>query len=145
VCWPLLTITEDKQKHETVVAKIDDYFKVRKNVIFERASFNHRNQLPEESAEEYVTTLYNLVENCEYGELTSQMIRDRLVVGIHDTVLSERLQMDATLTLDKSYANGTPKRSSTTASSIFKPNQQTIDHVQGRKLISLPTKSAKDK
>ena len=83
--------SEERQKYETVETKLNGYFKVRKNVIFERVRFKHRNQLPEESAEEYITTLYSLVENCEYGDLTSQMIRDRLVVGICDTVLSERL------------------------------------------------------
>jgi len=47
--------TEERQKYETVVAKLNGYFKVCKNVIFERARFNRRNQLPEESAE-YITT-----------------------------------------------------------------------------------------
>ena len=83
------------------MAKLNDYFKVRKNVILERARFNRRNQLQGETAEQYITTLYRLAETCEYGELTSQMIRDRLVVGIQDISLSERMQMDADLTLEK--------------------------------------------
>ena len=28
--------------------------------------------------------LYTLAENCNYGDLTSEMMRDRLVVGIQD-------------------------------------------------------------
>ena len=43
--------------------------------------------------------LYNLVEYCNYGELKSEMIRDRLVVGILDKKLSEHLQLDPELTL----------------------------------------------
>jgi len=42
-----------------------------------------------------------LAETCEYGDLTSQMIRDHLVVGIQDVSLSECMQMDADLTLEK--------------------------------------------
>ena len=84
-----------------MVAKFDDFFKVRKNVIFERANFNRRNQLPGESAEKYITVLYQLVETCEYGEFQQQMLRDRLVVGMKDTAFSERLQMNPDLTLDK--------------------------------------------
>ena len=42
-----------------------------------------------------------MADNCEYGDFKSQMIRDRLVVGIRDTALSERLQMNAELTLEK--------------------------------------------
>ena len=45
--------------------------------------------------------LYHLTENCEYGVLTNEMIRDRLVVGIRDEALSERLQLDPDLTLEK--------------------------------------------
>ena len=45
--------------------------------------------------------LYSLADNCDYGEFKDQMIRDRLVVGIRDNSLSERLQMDAELTLEK--------------------------------------------
>ena len=71
-------------------------------MILERATFNRRSQLQGESAEQYITTLYKLAETCEYGELTSQMIRDRLVVGIQEDIsFSERMQMDADLTLEK--------------------------------------------
>ena len=56
--------------------------KVRRNVIFERARFNQRNQQQNESAEEYIAVLYNLAGNCEYGALLDEMIRDHLVVGI---------------------------------------------------------------
>ena len=45
--------------------------------------------------------LYRLAENCDYGELKNEMIRDRLVVGIRDAVLSQQLQLDAELTAKK--------------------------------------------
>ena len=85
---------EERKTYKTVLAKLNDYFKVCKNVILERARFNQRSQLQGETAEQYITTLYRLAETCEYGELTSQMIIDRLVVGIQDISLSERMQMD---------------------------------------------------
>ena len=44
--------------------------------------------------------LYNLSEHCDYDKMKDEVIRDRLVVGIHDTTLSERLQMDPKLTLE---------------------------------------------
>ena len=95
-------ITEDERKvYATVLAKFDGYFKVRRNVIFERARFNRRNQEEGETAGKYITELYTLAENCNYGDLRDEMIRDRLVVGIRDTALSQQLQLDAELTLDK--------------------------------------------
>ena len=76
-------------------------FKVRKNTIYERARFNRRDQREGESIEQYLTALYELVEKCDYGELKDELLRDRIVVGIRDVALSEKLQLDATLTLEK--------------------------------------------
>ena len=95
-------LTEDERKvYDTVLSKFDGYFQVRRNVIFERARFNRRNQQEGESAEKYITELYTLADNCNYGDLRDEMIRDRLVVGIRDASLSQQLQLDAELTLEK--------------------------------------------
>ena len=85
---------DDRKKYSEVMSKLDDYFKVRKNVIL-------RNQLPGETVEEYVTVLFNLVDSCHYADFKEEMLRDCLVVGIRDLALSERLQMDSQLTLEK--------------------------------------------
>ena len=59
------------------------------------------NQLPGESVEQYITELYALVETCEYGNLTDDMLRDRIVVGIRNAAVSKRLQLDLDLSLEK--------------------------------------------
>ena len=81
----------DRSDYDRIIGKFDAFFQVRRNVIFERARFNRRTQLPGETAEQYIMALYDLVANCDYGALESEMIRDRLVVGIRDSALSERL------------------------------------------------------
>jgi len=91
---------DDRKDYDLVLAKFDEFFQVRKNVIYERARFNRRNQLSGETAEEYIMVLYNLAENCDYGAMKTEMIRDRLVVGIRDHALSEKMQMDPKLTLE---------------------------------------------
>lgn len=53
-----------------------------------------------ETAKEYISALYSLVDSCDYKDLKSEMLRDRLVVGIRDKSLSERLQLDSGLTLE---------------------------------------------
>ena len=80
---------DDRKKYSEVVAKLDAHFKVRRNVIFERARFNNPNQRENESAEEYITVLYSLVETCDYGIMKDELLRDRLVVGIHNAKVSE--------------------------------------------------------
>lgn len=41
-----------------------------------------------------------MAKKLSYGGLTDELVRDRLVVGITDSKLSEHLQMDVTLTLE---------------------------------------------
>ena len=64
--------TEDQKKYDAVVGKFDAYFKVRRNIIFERAKFNRWSQREGESAEQYITELYELIEFCEYGGLKEE-------------------------------------------------------------------------
>ena len=73
------------------MGKFDSYFDVRRNTIFERARFNGRAKKESESVEQYITELHDFVEVCAYGVLKDEMIRDRLVVGIRDLSLSEKL------------------------------------------------------
>ncbi len=47
--------------------KLDGFFKVRHNVIFERARFNMRNQLPGEAAEKYIAELPTTVTSVILG------------------------------------------------------------------------------
>ena len=91
----------DRKKYDTVIGQFDRFFKVQKNVIFEWALFNCRCQGQSETAEQFITSLYSLVENCEYGELKDQMIHDCIVMGICDQSHSTRLQIDPELTLEK--------------------------------------------
>ena len=65
---------EEREVYATVITKLDDFFKVRRNIIFERAKFNRRDQAEGESAEQYITCLYSLVEDCDYGALSTTAI-----------------------------------------------------------------------
>ena len=71
---------DDQKKYSVVKDKFDGYFVKRRNVIFERAKFNSRKQLQDETVDDFITDLFCLAELCSYGELRDEMIRDRLVV-----------------------------------------------------------------
>ena len=92
---------DDRKNYSRVIAKFDVFFNIRKNIILKRARFNGRSQREGESVRQFITSLYNLAESCEYGGIKGEMIRDRIVVGIHDKALSEQLQLDEELTLEK--------------------------------------------
>ncbi|UYV68452.1 hypothetical protein LAZ67_5004365 [Cordylochernes scorpioides] len=78
-----------------------NHFCVRKNIIYERAKFNSRMQEDREPVDEFITSLYKLADSCEFEGLHEQLIRDRIVVGVRDKALSERMQLDSELTLEK--------------------------------------------
>ena len=51
-----------------------------------------------------------MIETCKYGTFKEEMLRDQLVVGIRDAAMSQILQMDAELTLEKAKKAFTRKR-----------------------------------
>ena len=55
--------------------------------------------------DDFVTALYCLSEHCQYGNLRDKMIRDRIIVGLHDSSLSEKLQLEPELTLEKAVTS----------------------------------------
>ncbi len=96
------TLSEDeKGDYDVVKGKFNSHFVKRTNVIYERAMFNRRIQEEGEAVDVFITALYAQAEKCAYGALKEEMIRDKIVVGIRDTGLSLKLQLDPDLTLQK--------------------------------------------
>ena len=62
--------------------------------------FYSRSQQADETIESYVRKLYELSENAQFHD-REESIRDRLVLGIRDRELSEKLQLQADLTVDQ--------------------------------------------
>ena len=91
---------EDAKKYDVVKGKFDGHFVKRRNKIFEGAKFNQRVQKEGESVDSFITALYTISDHCEYGNLCEEMIRDRIVVGILNSRLSEQLQLDPDLKLE---------------------------------------------
>lgn len=102
---------EDKKKYDTVVERFERHFVKKRNIIFERAKFNQRKQEEGESVDDFVTALYCLSEHCQYGDLRDEMIRDRIVVGLRDSALAEKLQLEADLTLEKAVTSARQRES----------------------------------
>ncbi|XP_066029036.1 uncharacterized protein [Pocillopora verrucosa] len=93
--------TDDAMQYELVTNRFESHFIVKRNIIFERAKFNLRSQQEGESVETFITDLHCLAEHCEFGVLKDELVRDKIVVGLKDKKLSEKLQLDSKLTLEK--------------------------------------------
>ena len=91
---------ENKKQYMPVIEQFDKHFIKRRNVIYERARFNMRRQEEGEPVDTFITSLYALAEHCNFGSLHDELIRDRIVVGIRNAALSEKLQLNSELTLE---------------------------------------------
>ena len=82
---------------------LGNYFKPHRNVVYERYVFNSCEQNQGESVDSYayVTRLRKLASSCEFGTLTDELIRDKLVIGINDGGTKGKLLREKSLTLDK--------------------------------------------
>lgn len=94
--------TAQLKQYRTVNTKFNELFVVRRNFIFERAKFNRRRQGEGETVDSFVIALHAfMAEHCAFGTLQDESIRDRIVVGLLDSKLAEKLQLDPELTLTK--------------------------------------------
>ena len=79
-----------------------DYCEPRKNNPFERYKFNRRVQEAGETYDQYRTALRKLAESCDFETIKAEeILRDRLVFGIRDNKVRERLLRGTKLTLEK--------------------------------------------
>ena len=83
---------------DIVLKKFNSYFMPQLNVIHERAKFHSRVQHSDESMEQYISALYELAANCQFSD-KDETIRDRLVLGLIDKQVSQKLQLKKYLSL----------------------------------------------
>ena len=128
---------EEIKNYEVAVERFQRHFVSLWYIIFERAKFNSLKQEDGESVDSFITSLYGLAEHCAFGQLHDELIRDRIVVGIRDTDLSEKLQLDPQLDLQKAVnavrQRETIKKQQATLQGMTTPTEGTIDAVHKMK------------
>lgn len=74
-------------------------------MIYERYRFNNCKQEPGESIAAYLTELRTNAKNCQHEDVTpEEILHDRIVLGIRDDKMRERLLQYNDLTLQKAVA-----------------------------------------
>ncbi|KAK7102732.1 hypothetical protein V1264_020913 [Littorina saxatilis] len=91
---------EEDTDYDLLVKKFSEYFLPKRNLIHDRSLFNSRVQNSGETVEEFVRALQSLVVHCHYAD-TEDQVRDRLVIGLRDQRLKEKLQLQNDLTLER--------------------------------------------
>ena len=92
---------EDKNDVALLMKKFDAHIIGELNETYERYVFNKREQLPDESFDEYLAALRNLAKTCTFCDCMSKtLLRDRIVIGIRDPETRKLLLRKRNLTLN---------------------------------------------
>ena len=86
---------------EELVEKAKLHFNPKPSPIVRRYEFNTRTQREGEAVSTFVAELRNIAQDCEYGEVLSDMLRDRVVCGICDKAVQRSLLREPNLSFDK--------------------------------------------
>lgn len=98
-----INITSDNNPGcvKKIFHEIQQYYEPKGNVIIEQFKFFRRYQEEGEVFDKFLRDIRNLAKRCEFGNLEENMVRIRLVLGVKDLGLQERLLRAPDLSLEK--------------------------------------------
>ena len=82
---------EDRGNIIKILQVLEDFCIGQTNDIYERYTFNKREQEVNETIDSHVASLRSLVKTCRFGGLEEEIIRDRIVLGIRDNNTRKKL------------------------------------------------------
>ena len=93
---------DDSKNVYKIIEAIEKFAKGIVNETLERHTFNNRIQEDGEKFDEFLTDLKILSRNCNFCEnCHNSLIRDRIVAGVNDDTLKQKLLAHDSLTLEK--------------------------------------------
>ncbi|XP_075535080.1 uncharacterized protein LOC142570595 [Dermacentor variabilis] len=90
---------------QAVTTRFTEHFVHPANELCESSRFHRRVQLPDESADTYYAELRRMVKRCNYppAAVEERLVRDRFIVGLRDSRLSDQLCRNAKLALQDAW------------------------------------------
>jgi hypothetical protein len=82
---------DDKKDVAKIITAFENHCVGETNVTYERYVFNRRDQDAAEPFDLFLSEIRRLIRTCEYGELESSILRDRIVMGIRDDATRRKL------------------------------------------------------
>ena len=88
----------DKKKYTKILEKFTEYCRPKKNVVYERYKFWSHSQKEGELFDPWLKDLRIIAKDCEFTE-EQNMIRDKIVFGVYDKKVQERMLRKSDLKL----------------------------------------------
>ena len=116
-----------------IVKLVHDHLLPAPSSIVQRFKFFCRSQQDSESVSQFVAELRKLSELCEFGDTLDVMLRDRLVCGLRNQKLQQRLLAESNLTFAKAFEIAqTAELSEQNAKDLQRPETMEV-HVMNKK------------
>ena len=77
--------------YEEIVKLLKEYFNPARDEVYEQYKFTERKQKEGESIAEYCAEIQLMADSCGFGVIKDSMLRNRLITGIRDTRLREKM------------------------------------------------------
>lgn len=89
------------KSYEELVSLLKDHYNPTPSETVQRSRFHSRVRKPGETVATFVSELRSLAKFCNFGATLDDMLRDRIVCGINNGKIQQRLLAEKTLTLAK--------------------------------------------
>ena len=90
----------DTDQYNAMCEKLDQYFKPKKNITYERYIFKNIKQNEEESTVSFVTRLRKQAEYCAFSDV-AEAVKDQFILECHSVKLKQKLLKDREINIDK--------------------------------------------
>lgn len=81
----------DRNNVDILLQKFEEFYKPVTNLTFNEFRFGSRDQKQGECFNDCLTELRLLAKNCEFGDLEDRLLRSRIILGLRNKSLQERL------------------------------------------------------
>ena len=136
------------KSYDDIVKSLTTHYSPKPSIITQRYKFNTRYQRKDETIAEYVAALREISEFCDYKDQLEDMLRDRLVCGVHINAIQMRLLSETELTFEKAFKLATSIESASHDSKTLtgkQPETLPVHYTSGKKQLKQKEKFNKKK
>ena len=132
----LLAPEKPKSKSFTEIVKlVQDHHQPPPSFIVQRFNFNMTNQKEGESISDFIANLRRISEHCKYGTNLEDMLRDRIVCGVRDKRIQQRLLAEPDLKFTKARELAIAAEAATRNSQDLQASQKPNTSPEGESLL----------
>ena len=89
----------DFDDYTKIIEALNNHFRGGVNLVYERSKFFARMQAQGEPVEMFIADLHKIANRCNFENMKESLIMHKIIQGMANTQLSEKLQMECRMTL----------------------------------------------